>query len=235
LATRALLPFILLSCLMASSALADGIILATGMSGGSNGGSWSNPLAAGAVDSNWTLTGAAGTSTYVLGNYTNGVGAGNNWSTSWTMPVQSYTWGASGAGNAGWIGAAVNDNDPNLPKYTSYSFTTTFNLGSVTSSTVLTIYWAIDDGGTLYINNNQVSTQDYGKFGTPTTLVVPYTELHSGPNTLTVTMTNQDDAVNDGMILYATVTGSPVPAPAALLLFAPGLAALVLMRRRLKK
>lgn len=230
LAARALLPFILLSFFMASSALADGVILATGMNMGTG-----NPLAAGAVDSNWTLTGAPGTSTYVLGNYTGLVGApgGTNWGGgAWTQPG-AYTWNVSGAGNAQWIGASIYD--ANLPKNTSYNFQSTFNLGSVTSSTVLTLTWAIDDAGTLYVNGHQISSQAYGGYGTPTQFVVPYADLLSGSNTIVVTMAPSNDANNDGLILYGTVTGSPVPVPAALLLFAPGLAALVLVRRRLKK
>jgi len=231
LAARALLPFILLSFLIASPALADGVILATGMSGGGLG----SPLAAGAVDTNWTITGVSGTSAYVLGNYTGLVGAGTNWgSGAWTQPG-AYTWNVSGAGNAQWIGASINDSGL-PPAGTQYSFNATFNLGSVTPSTVLTITWAIDDGGTLYVNGHQVSTLTTPGYGTPAQFVVPNADLNAfGSNTVVATMASSDDANNDGMILYATVTGSPVPAPAALLLFGPGFAALVLVRKRLKK
>jgi hypothetical protein len=221
-ATLVLLPFILLSFLIASSALADTFVLATGYSGGT-------ALAQGAIDPNWTITGLAGySSTYVLGP-----NVGTNWG-------YGAWWNNSGPVNAQWIGASSwnigsNTTAAVLPT-AAYSFQTTFNLSSFTLSTVvISGQWAIDDAGTLLVNGHQVASQTYDASGSPTLFTVPTADLVAGQNTMTINMF-QNDAVNDGTILYATVTGSPapVPAPAALLLFGPGLAALALVRRRLK-
>ena len=93
LAARVLLPFILLSFVIASAASADTLILATGVSGGSQ-------LAQSVIDPNWTVTGAPGYSaTYVLGP-TRASGT-----TGEAAPGFSQPRGASwNAGNAQWIG-----------------------------------------------------------------------------------------------------------------------------------
>lgn len=230
LAARALLPFILLSFLIASSALASTFTFGTGQG-----------LTPGQQDSNWTVTGVPGFSSYsayVLGSYSS-PGYFTNWG--------GGAWWNSGGSvvNAKWIGASnysaggvppAGYSGPILPKDTPYTFTTTFNLSGLNLSTVtVSGYWAIDDSGTLSVNGHQIASQSYGFYGSPTTFTIPTADLLGGVNTLTINMGSDDDALNDGTILYATVTGSSVPAPAALLLFGPGFAALVLVRKRLKK
>jgi len=225
LAVRALLPFILLSFLIASSALASTFTVATGQG-----------LTPGQQDSNWTVTvGSSSYNAYVLGPYSS-PGYFTNWG-------DGAWWNSSGSVvNAKWVGASnynpggapAGYSGPVLPKDTPYTFTTTFNLSGLNLSTVtVSGYWAIDDSGTLSVNGHQIASQGYGSYGAPATFTIPTADLLGGVNTLTINMGSDDDAMNDGTILYATVTG--VPVPAALLLFGSGFAALVLVRKRLKK
>jgi hypothetical protein len=85
-------------------------------------------------------------------------------------------------------------------------------------------YWYIDDDGTLSANGHLVDTEDDTFSGAAFT--IPTTDLVSGTNTITVTMTS-DDQVDDGMrVQFTNPTTSATPLPAALPLFAGGLGAL---------
>jgi hypothetical protein len=203
-----------------SSASAGTIMnLATGLNG-----TGTLQSTGGSTDANWSYSDPAATPTTGQAE----VVASNDadWYSGWL---------ANGP-NSDWI--APNPNVTNNGP-APYSFSETFNLSAYTLSTVTITggAWAIDDAGTLVLNGHTLSTLGSGAWGSLTSFTAPNADFVQGVNTLTITITS-DDQFLEAVRLEGTLTGtlgSSVPEPASTLTLAVGLGAIALMagvRRR---
>lgn len=210
-----LLGFAVMLC--GSAALANNIAnLSTGLNS-------SNSLitTAGTPDAHWTYTnGAASGSAVILTSAGGCSSSTNNWYCDW-LPNQA---------GSSWIGISdMPFNGSNL-----YSFSTAFNLTGYNLSTVALSGWfAADDAGSLFLNGHLIdSTAECP--GSPTCsswdtmnfFSVPSGDFVQGLNTLTITLTYNDDNW-EGVQLSGEVTGSPIngaatPEPGTLLLMGCG-------------
>jgi hypothetical protein len=151
-----------------------------------------------------------------------------NWGSEWLPGNGPYS---------SWIGVTAGYVSNG---YGPFEYQATFNLSGFNLSTVrITGLWTIDDSGYLLVNGHQVgflpnSSWFYLWPFTITDTGAMTGWLNQGLNTLQIITAYTDDAI-EGVRLEGTVTSSAVPVPAALLLFAPGLAGLAAVRRRLKK
>jgi hypothetical protein len=142
-------------------------------------------------------------------------------------------WLANGP-NSDWI-APDPDTVDNGPA--PYSFSTTFDLTGYDLSTVsLSASWAVDDYGTVDLNGIQIASLNSGNWGglTPVSVSTGSADFVQGVNTLTITIT-ADDQFLEAVRLEGSVSGDPaVPEPASWALAGLGALALGAIRRRLK-
>ena len=158
-------------------------------------------LASGGLnDAHWTVSGNPAQSVYP-----------NNadWFSGWLANGPASTWIAINA-NVANNGAAP------------YTFTRTFDLTGFDISTAsLTGAWAIDDAGTVNLNGNLLDTQGSGGWGSLHNISAPAADFVSGVNTLTITMTTDDqflEAVRlEGSVTASPIAATPEPGSAALL------------------
>jgi hypothetical protein len=155
----------------------------------------------------------------------------NNWYCDW-LPNQS---------GSSWIGksdsAYVNGSD-------DYSFSTTFNLTGYNLSTVALSGWfTADDAGALYLNGDPIASTAKCAFQATCSswdmmnfFSIPNADFVKGLNTLTITLTYNDDNW-EGVQLSGEVTGSPTssatPEPGTLLLLGSGLVGIGFIGRKL--
>ncbi|HWG38018.1 MAG TPA: Ig-like domain-containing protein [Terriglobales bacterium] len=152
------------------------------------------PLAYGAGDSNWIVTGPNGT-----GSAAKVLSPGSRYS----------AWSADDT-NSQWIG--VQDSVAQPPA--QYTFSSSFNLANPASA-VLNINWSIDDNGILLLNGVPIASGNgtYGAFQNVT--VTGSSGLFiAGTNTLSVTMTSSDSQY-DGIRVLGTVSEQGAITPAA--------------------
>ncbi len=150
------------------------------------------PLANGAADTNWTVAGPA-------------VPSANPVVLS---PANRYSSWAADDSNSQWIGVHNTVSQPEAP----YTFTTTFSLTNPASA-LLSLYWGIDDDGTLALNGTPIATGN-GIYTLQSVNVGGSSGLFvTGTNTLTVTMTSSDQQW-DGIRVVGTVSEQSSSTPA---------------------
>ena len=185
--------------------------LATGQDGSGN-----IQTTSGASDANWTQSVTSGAAQVVISSSA-------DWYGGWLADDTTSAWIAPNAG--------ITNNGP-----APYTFTDTFNTSGyqLSSLAISGGMWAIDDGGTVSLNGNLLSTVGSGAWGGLTAFSVPNSDFVSGVNTLTITLTDSDEFL-EAVRLEGTVTGTAVvtgtPEPATVLLSAAGLAALAFRRK----
>jgi hypothetical protein len=137
-------------------------------------------------------------------------------------------WAANGP-NSSWI--TIDPNSVGNGSVIPYTYYRTFNLTAVDLPTAtISGVWGIDDGGDLRLNGNLVSTlvNDYTA-STPFLVPAGSGFFAVGANTLTITMTNSDNAL-EAVRLEGSL--SQVPEPGALSLLLAGTIGLLSRRRR---
>ena len=166
-------------------------------------------------------TGLGSTGTLIAANGS----ADGNWTVDQpgggTAPAQVVTatgadwysgWSADGP-NSDFI--AVNASSSSQPA-APYTFYRTFDLtGYNLYSVVLSVKWAIDDSGSLYLNGHLLDSES-GNFsganwGANITVAGTSGDFNPGLNTLTIKMTNSDKVL-DAVRLEGSVTSVPAPA-----------------------
>jgi len=139
-------------------------------------------------------------------------------------------WLADGP-NSNWIGRnAFNCCNGPAP----YTFSTSFNISDPSKASI-TGGWAIDDAGTLALNGHTIGSLGSGQWGSLTSFSESgNTWFVAGVNTLTITMTSDDNFLEavrlEGTVTGITQTGVPEPSAALLLLLGGG--ALAIVKRR---
>lgn len=132
--------------------------------------------------------------------------------------------------NSAWISrdASTQYNDENI-----YDFT--FDLTGYDLSTVsMSGLWSIDDIGTLNLNGTVISSLGVGGWNALHPFSVSDTSLYNqGLNTLSIDITWADNA-KDAVRLEGSVSGTQVPEPTSLVLWA-GLGAMGLIAARRRK
>ncbi|MGH9394183.1 MAG: Ig-like domain-containing protein, partial [Terriglobales bacterium] len=151
------------------------------------------PLANGASDAQWTVSGPSVASGPALV----------------LSPASRYpNWFADDS-NSQWIGVHDSVSQPSA----QYTFTATFTLTNPASA-VLNVNWSIDDAGTLLLNGVPIASgASYGSFQN-VTLSGSSGLLVAGTNTLSITMTSSDGSY-DGVRLLGTVSEQAANPPAA--------------------
>jgi len=139
-------------------------------------------------------------------------------------------WIANGP-NSAWISrnAGTLNNDENI-----YDFT--FDLTGYNLSTVSMLgSWTIDDQGTLKLNGNLIDSLGIGQWNALHSFSVTDSSLfNQGMNTLSIDITWADNA-KDAVRLEGLVSGTQVPEPTSLVLWAGlGVMGLIAARRRKK-
>jgi hypothetical protein len=144
----------------------------------------------------------------------------------------------------GWIGngpdsdwiarnANVTNNGP-----APYSFFFTFTLtASELSSAAMSGSFAIDDQGTLNLNGNQIGSVPDGAWGSLTAFSVPTgsSDFVVGVNTLSLTITEDDEFLEGVRLQGSLVFNSSVPEPSTIVMCGTALlvgAGLIRRRRR---
>lgn len=129
-----------------------------------------------------------------------------------------------------WIGPTANGN------YTTYTYTTRFDLtGYDKSSASISGWWATDNGGTaILLNGTSLGITNLSTF--------PFTSKHffsilsgpllSGENTLAFVVYNDTGATGLRVELSGEAEPSAVPEPSTLMLLAGGLTAACFIRKR---
>jgi hypothetical protein len=165
-----------------------------------------NLIATGGVsDAHWTVPPQAG---------------GSNVAAQTVFPNNADWWGfwVGNGPNSDWIArnASTNNNGP-----APYTFSTTFNLaGSNLAQVSISGAWAVDDSGSLSLNGNVLATLPRDAFASLTSFSVPAGSpfLNAGLNTLSITITT-DDQFFEGVRLDGVVAGvTSVPEASALLM-----------------
>lgn len=207
------------------TAAASTINVSTGQDG--SGNIWGS---GNQIDANWTVTGAdseTGTNPAktVFPNNADYCTPSNGCSPAWVANDSSSDWIAF---------------NPNATANGTGTYTTTFNLTGAHLSTVsLSGFWTIDDQGTLTLNGHLIGTLPppsqpwtvLNSFSVPT----GSSDFVDGVNTLTMHITASDN-FEEGVRLNGAVSfsGTTVPEPSSLLLFASGAILLVGALRRWK-
>jgi hypothetical protein len=175
---------------------------------------------AGQLDAHWTVEQSSGgfAPAQVL------TSTGANWSGAW----------AANGPNSAWIGRSASSpiNGGDL-----YSFRLAFDLSSfLLSSVSLGGVWAIDDAGTLSVNDHQISSLSTGNWNTLNPFSLPANSgfLNQGANLLSMKLTSNDNSIEgarfEGFISGTRIDATSAPEPRASLLIATGLAGLLLAR-----
>jgi hypothetical protein len=158
-------------------------------------------------------------------------------------PVTAYTVSSN---DADWYGGWVADNSSSdwiarNPDITNngpadYTFYYTFDLADTTGATA-SGGWTIDDGGSLILNGNTISSTS-GSWGALTAFTIPNADFVTGQNTLEIEMTDSDQYL-EGVNLTGTLTGdladpstTPEPSTSLLLIGGLGFAAILYSRRK---
>jgi hypothetical protein len=134
-------------------------------------------------------------------------------------------WFPGGGGNPPWVANDSNSDWITRNANTTnngpapYTFTRTFNLtGYNLATATLSGEWAIDDTGTLALNGHTLGTlTGQVAYGTLNSFSAPGADFVQGVNTLTITMTSNDQ-LYEGVRLTGSVTATAVPEPSSLLL-----------------
>ena len=152
------------------------------------------PLASGASDAAWTVTGP---------NVTTGPAVV-------LSPANRYGSWQADATNSQWIGVVDSSSEPAAV----YTFTTTFTLANPASA-VLNLNWGIDDAGELLLNGVPIATGS-GIYNPLQNVIVTGSSglLVAGTNTLAIVMTSSDQYF-DAVRLLGTVSEIAANAPPA--------------------
>ncbi len=152
--------------------------------------------------------------------------------------------------NSSWIApvayAAVPSQFMSFGNLTSFTYTTTFTLGPnlLPATAEITGKVAADDRVTISLNGHTVATVGTVYDATTKAWVNPWRVLtdfsidqyfQPGLNTLTFQVTNYRGPTGLLVQMSGTAVDPPVPLPASLLLFGPGLAGLAAVRKRFHK
>jgi hypothetical protein len=175
-----------------------------------------NPLQNGGVDGSWTVT--------------NGAASGNAFAITWGN--SDFWWAYAPNTNAavfsgsGWISNTASSayNGP-----APYTFAMTFDLSRWELNTIsIAGQWSIADGGTLNFNGHQIDSMadpgccgPFGPWDDMHPFSVPLSDLVSGVNTVTMTVTSADGYF-EAARFEGSINGTPlsnVPEPNAILLF----------------
>lgn len=137
-------------------------------------------------------------------------------------------WAANTA-QSSWIGATTTNPTPPAP----YTFSETFSMsGYILNTAVITGTWYVDDTGTLSINGIPIDTETRTFNGVSFT--VPDADLVAGINTLSVTMT-ANDQTDDGIRVEISQATADTPEPGTLVMLGSGvLAGIGVFRRKLE-
>jgi len=206
-------------CLLSSNSLAVTFDFATGQDSSGNIQTTAN-----SKDANWTATG--GISTYVT------TSSNADWYGNWSDISSS---------NSSWIAPFPNSASGNglVSPGVPYSYTYSFDLSGYNLSTAVFsgMKFSIDDGGTVFLNGNNLSQQSWGGGSYYfQDFSVPISDLVAGPNTLTVVEVSGTDNYLEAMRLEGTlqINQSTVPEPCAMLLFGSGLVGLAAYRKKFR-
>jgi len=145
-----------------------------------------------------------------------------------------FAWAANGP-NSDWIARNANTSDNGPAPYT---FSLTFTLtASQLASASISGAWAVDDGGELSLNGDQIATLASGAWGSLTSFSVPLgsADFVAGTNTLSITITDADQ-LWEAVRLEGSLS---VPEPSTVTLSMIGImvlgGSLVLRRRHVSK
>jgi hypothetical protein len=139
-------------------------------------------------------------------------------------------WAANGPASS-WV--TIDPNSVGNGSVIPYTYYRTFTLTAADLATAaISGTWGIDDSGDLRLNGNLISTllNDYSAT-TPFSVTTGSSLFQLGNNTLTITMTSSDNAL-EAVRLEGALTGVAVPLPAGAWLFSSALGLLGFAKRR---